>query len=182
MKIINFFRKKYNKDRKYQYSPVDEFEPYLHQLPDSNIKTYITERVMGQIKWYDSKSNENQHRYKQMMVASVILSAIIPVLTIIVDYGSAVIKIFITALSSSVTAISAILTLYNYKDLWVQYRSNCEILKSVLHRFFNKCGEFSDLSDEQMYQNLINSCEDYMTKEFRTWVAHSSQVSESKDS
>jgi hypothetical protein len=156
--------------KKDTYDIKNEFINYLASIENGNIKTYIEERVIGQIKWYDKKSSKNQFWYKLFMIISIITSGLIPVLTLMLDlpFGF-IIKIVISALSSTVTAISAIIALYNYRELWVQYRTNCEILKSILHRFFMKSGEFADAESEDIYGILTTLCENYITKEFGTW-------------
>lgn len=152
------------------YDISNEFINYLESMEKGNIKTYIEERVVGQIKWYDKKSSKNQFWYKLFMIISIVTSGLIPVLTLMLDlpFGF-IIKIVISALSSTVTAISAIIALYNYRELWVQYRTNCEMLKSILHRFFMKNGEFLNVEAEDAYNILTISCENYITKEFRAW-------------
>lgn len=152
------------------YDIKNEFINYLESMENGNIKTYIEERVIGQIKLYDKKSSENQFWYKLFMIISIIISGMIPILTLMLDlpFGF-IIKIVISALSSTVTAISAIIALNNYRELWVQYRTNCEILKSILHRFFMKNGEFANVENDEEYEILTASCENYITKEFTTW-------------
>lgn len=154
------------------YSIKNDFTQYLPSIEDERIKIYINNRVLDQIDWYDKKSADNQTNYKRYMILSIILSSIIPIFTLLADapYGI-IIKLIITTVSSAITAISAIIALYNYRDLWVQYRSNCEILKSVLHRFFTKCGEFSNVEDSKAYETLVMTCEEYFIKEFQTWAA-----------
>ena len=106
------------------------------------------------------------------MIASIILSALIPVITLFSDSACPLIaKVLITAISSTITAISAIISLCHFQELWIQYRSNCEILQSVLHRFFTKSGEFHNCSDEKALDLLVMTCEEYLTQEFQTWVA-----------
>lgn len=146
----------------------NEFKYYLDNMEDVDIRTYIQERIIRQLKWYEKKSNNNQLWYRILMVISIIMSSSIPVLTLMLDL-SYIIKIIISVLSSSITCISAIITLYNYRELWVQYRTNCEVLKSVLYRFFTRSGEFKDLEDSKIHEMLITSCENYITKEFETW-------------
>lgn len=155
-------------DKKDVYYDENEFKYYLDNMEDIDTKTYIQERVIRQLKWYEKKSNKNQLWYRILMVISIIMSSSIPVLTLMLDL-SYIIKIIISVLSSSITGISAIIALYNYRELWVQYRTNCEILKSVLYRFFTRRGEFKDLEDSKIYEMLIISCENYITKEFETW-------------
>lgn len=152
------------------YDIKNEFINYLENMEKGNIKTYIEERVIGQIKWYEKKSSKNQFWYKLFMIISIVTSGLIPILTLMLDlpFGF-IIKIVISALSSTVTAISAIIALYNYRELWVKYRTNCEMLKSILHRFFMKNGEFLNVEDEDAYNILTTSCENYITKEFIAW-------------
>lgn len=152
------------------YDIKNEFINYLGKMENGNIKTYIEERVIGQIKWYDQKSSKNQFWYRLFMIISIIISGLIPILTLMLDlpFGF-IIKIIISALSSTVTAISTITALYNYRELWVQYRTNCEVLKSILHSFFMKNGEFANVEGDDVYNILTTSCENYITKEFRAW-------------
>lgn len=152
------------------YSKQNEFKYYLDKMKDIYIKTYIEERVIEQISWYENKSRSNQFWYRVFMIISIIISSSIPVLIVMLDLSYEIkIKIAISVLSSTTTAISAVIALYNYRELWVQYRTNCEMLKSVLYRFFTKNGEFKDLEDSTIYDMLITSCENYIIKEFETW-------------
>ena len=150
---------------------IKQFEPYLDEMENSPLKTYIEKRVLDQIIWYDQKSVEKQTRFKKLTIVNIILNAIIPLVVLFSDYGI-LIKALVTGLSSSAGAINAIVALCEFKDLWIQYRSNCELLKSTLHRFFLKSGEFRHIADDQsaLMDALVASCEEYFTKEFQSWV------------
>lgn len=153
-------------------STISKFNPYLDSISDSALKIYIKNRVLDQIKWYGDKSECYSAKYKKWTVASITLSALIPILTLLSDMPfSIAIKILITTLSSCTTIISSYLALQKFQELWVRYRSNCEILKSIMHRFFTKSGEFQNLLEEDAKELLVRSCEEYMTKEFQTWAA-----------
>lgn len=157
---MSVIESEYSIKNEYQY-PIEENHTY---------ENYIGKRLIAQIEWYDKKSIIYQKRYKQLMLVSFILSAFIPVLTLLMelDFGF-LIRIIIIALSSSVTVISSILTLYGFKDLWIQYRSNCEMLKSILHRYKTKTGEFISGSESDDFKLLVITCEEYMIKEFKNW-------------
>lgn len=150
---------------------IKQFEPYLDEMENSPLKTYIEKRVLDQIIWYDQKSVEKQTRFKKLTIVNIILNAIIPIVVLFSDY-SILVKALVTGLSSSAGAINAIVALCEFKDLWIQYRSNCELLKSTLHRFFLKSGEFRHIADDQsaLMDALVASCEEYFTKEFQSWV------------
>lgn len=156
------------------YHPSQRFKTYIEnnmQLP-YQAKLYIENRVLNQIDWYNEKSTRNQRFFKGWMITSIVLSAFIPILTLLSDIPcSILIKLLITTISSAVTAISAIISLYHFQDLWVQYRANCEILQSILHRYLTKTGEFRNATEADALNLLVMSCEEYMTKEFQTWVA-----------
>ena len=150
---------------------IKQFEPYLDEMENSPLKTYIEKRVLDQIIWYDQKSVEKQTRFKKLTIVNIILNAIIPIVVLFSDYGILV-KALVPGFSSSAGAINAIVALCEFKDLWIQYRSNCELLKSTLHRFFLKSGEFRHIADDQsaLMDALVASCEEYFTKEFQSWV------------
>lgn len=148
-----------------------QFDSYLNLMVDSPLKTYIVERVLGQIAWYDKKSADKQARFKSLSIVAIVLNAIIPVMVLLSD-DCVFIKILIAGLSSSAGAISAIVVLCGYKELWIHYRSNCELLVSTLHRFFLRVGEFYQFADDEsaLKDALVANCEKYFTKEFQTWA------------
>jgi len=153
-----------------QYSVRNEYNSYFEDLNDAKLKSYINERILGQIDWYDRKSIYNQKIYKRSMIISIILSALIPIVTIFADFPITLLsKIIIASLSSCVTVISAVNALCKYRDLWIQYRTNCEILKSVLHRYFTRSGEFGGQTEVASNLLLVDVCENYLSKEFQAW-------------
>jgi hypothetical protein len=153
------------------YSAKTEFMPFVEKIEDPAIKNYIRDRVLGQICWYDEKASINQRSYRISMVISIALSAVIPVLTLLLElpFGFAI-KIAITSLSAGVTVISAVNALYKFRELWVQYRSNCEVLISILYRYFSKIGEFEHIKTEQANKLLAEICEDYFAREYQIWA------------
>lgn len=150
------------------YSIKNEFE--YKKNNSVNIDNYINNRLLAQIKWYDEKSTLYQKRYKLLSVLSITLSALIPVLTLALDFDCEIfIRFIIAILSAIVSIISGILAIYKYKELWVQYRTSCELLKSVLHRYYTHTGEFSEADEKTGFETLVASCEQYFTKEFNGW-------------
>lgn len=141
----------------------DEFKVYLDNIQDENMRNYIDKRVIGQIEWYDNSSIKNQKKYRSLIVISTIMSGIIPVLTLFLDLECGfMFKVIISILSACAAIISSISAVFNYRELWINYRVNCEVLKSKLHLFFNS-------PDEKSYLKLIEDCESCMTSEFRSW-------------
>lgn len=149
-----------------EYSIKNEYQ--YPEEENSVMSSYIDNRLLAQIEWYDRKSALYQKNYKRFTSITFLLSACIPIFSLLLDLGLAI-KLIVVALSSSITIITSIMSLYNYKDLWIQYRSNCEILKSVLHRYKTKTGEFCSKSNQANFKLLVSSCEEYMTNEFKCW-------------
>ncbi len=149
-----------------------EFDPYVQSIEDTAEKAYIVERVIGQIDWYNKKSSGNQKSYKTAMILSIAISALIPIVTICIDlFAVPWMKIAITALSSAVTAITAINALCNYRELWIGYRTNCELLKSELHKYLIGIALSRSAEEKQDFALFMRKCESLLTKEYKYWAS-----------
>jgi len=148
-----------------------KLENYLNNLVLADEeKHYIENRILSQIDWYDKKSIVLQKKFKIYSIIIIFLNGLIPFWSIYSDFNYGIVFKSIIVLSSSLAAIiGSFLALNQYKELWVQYRSNCEILKSVLYRYITKTGEFCNIDNS--FSQLVMVCEEYFTKEFQTWVA-----------
>lgn len=151
---------------------ISQFQAYLDKMEESVAKDYIMNRVLIQIDWYDRRSVNKQQMYKRLSVISIVLNGLIPIAVLLSDYGIWI-KLLIAALSSTAGIINSVIVLGNYKELWVQYRSNCEMLKSTLHHFFMCSGEFAELGNDPiaLQRQLADSCESFMAREFQEWVS-----------
>lgn len=151
----------------------DEFLPYLSDMKNCPAKHYITGRLLSQINWYDKKSRRNRVGYMAVMIFSVAMSALIPVITLAPTVNSGMdllaYRLIITAFGWSVTAVSSISAFCRFRELWIQYRTQCELLKSTLHKFFSGCREFKNSPKPQRL--LVELCEGYMMKETGVWSA-----------
>lgn len=146
------------------------FKRYLEITSDEKVKIYIEDRVLSQIDWYNIKSISNKRKYILLTIVSVSMSTVIPILTLYLSvYDDILIKMCIAIFSSIITAISSILALSKYKELWVQYRENCEIVKSFLYSFFTRQGQFNNLNDTESFDRLVEICEHQFLIEFNKW-------------
>lgn len=83
----------------------------------------------------------------------------------------------ISIASAGSAVLLSILYLCEYRNLWIEYRSSCEILKSILHRYFTQTNEFKTTDNNKRFKLLVSTCEEYMTKEFQTWTELSHDTS-----
>lgn len=148
---------------------IAEYKNYTTSLT-GNEKTYIENRLINQIIWYDDSAIIKQNKYKHWTAASIVLTAIIPVISLYTSIFGIIASTLIAVLSGASSAILSIINLCEYQKLWIEYRSNCEILKSILHRYFLKVGEFASDNPEENLRLLISTSEEYMLKEFQTWT------------
>lgn len=142
---------------------------WMEEVDNEKTQRYIQERVISQMDWYRKKSSKCKNSYQFLSTISIILTGIIPVISILAD-GSLMIKILIAALGASVTSIGAYLNLHSYKNTWEIYRSNRENLLSILYLYFNQAGIFGkELSQDDRDTMLIETCEKYFQQEVTDW-------------
>lgn len=157
------------KTSKLEYKIALSFNPEQY----SNIEIeYLNERLLDQIKWYDKKAIENQKNYKKWSIVSFIISATIPILAFLGE--NLAVKIITAAAGAAVSVITYIININTYKDLWIQYRMNCEMLKSEAIKFKNKIPPYDS---EDAFVLLVNNSEQYFTKEFSKWQNVTNQSS-----
>ena len=144
-------------------------EYFISQIQCENTKNYITNRILPQMKWYSSKSSENKRKYHLGITISILLSAMIPVVSVFAD-GAIWVKVLIAALGAAVTACNSYISLHNFKDLWLTYRNTREVLLRILYNYFNNAGVFSQ-SNAQKEKDilLVNLCEEELSHETGGW-------------
>ncbi len=148
-----------------------EFAYFVSGMEECSARHYIMGRVIEQMEWFDKRSVRNQRAYKLLTTLSILVSSVIPVITLFSDaFGGFGYKLVIVILSWSITAAAAINAFGRFRQLWIQYRAQCEMLKCILYRFFARCGEFSVGSGASLYAALVSRCEEYMRKETDNWA------------
>lgn len=162
------------------YSISEEFSKSLSQFPDGPAKNYIVDRLIRQIVWYDSKASGAQRRFQFWYMVSFFCSLTLPVLTILSTHSSCIVlyQVLVAVIGAIITVSSTLSARNRYLDLWTNYRSNCELLKSVLHRYLTRSKEFYKKSEEEALELLVSECEEYLVKEFETWTKGNFPASE----
>lgn len=150
------------------YDVAKEFN--LSIIQDEMQRSYIENRIISQIKWYDSKAIKLQSNYKKLLIALAILTATIPVLTFLSDL--LIIKFLIAVIGAASSVISYVISINSYKELWLRYRCNCELLKSELHKYLCCSNTF----DKNNFNAFVKRCEDCLTDEFLSWKDNQSNT------
>ena len=140
----------------------------IAEIEDDRTRDYVENRLIPQMRWYQKKASECKALYLRLMSASIALGAFIPVLAVLVE-GSLTLRASIVLCSVATTAINALLSLHNYKDLWINYRNSREILLGMLYSYFNNTGKFARGTAKQKNALLIELCETEFAHEDGTW-------------
>lgn len=139
------------------------------QVQNERTKSYIANRLMPQMEWYSRKGRECKKQYHFWTTVTILLGALIPVVSVFAD-GNIWIKAILVALGSIVTACNAYETMHNYKELWITYRNIREQLLRTLHFYFNNAGVFAQESTQEAKDLLlVNICENEMSNESDEW-------------
>jgi len=130
-------------------------------------KDYLKNRLDNQIDWYDNKSVWNQKWFKRLQVIAIIGAATIPFLTGYIGEETQWIKITIGALGLVVAAITAILSLYQFQENWIEYRTTCESLKHEKYTYLTKTAPYDV---ENSFALLVERVETLISKENTNWT------------
>ena len=132
---------------------------------------YLATRVQDQIDWYEQRSAQNQSRFKNLQLLTIILGALIPLFTVISEPPlEHYIRFLIAAMGALMAMITASISLYQFQDKWVRYRSAAESLNREKYRYLTGSAPYvSEKADN--FNVLVERCEAIMAGEFQAWVA-----------
>lgn len=125
---------------------------------------YITDRLDKQMEYYHKKCVSLRNEYYRFSAITIIINAIIPVLSMGVDTIGAL-KYVIASVSALSSILSSMLLLRKTKDTWVRYRYTYEALKKEKILFQTASGKYRNGTEE----DFILTCEAIMESENNAW-------------
>lgn len=134
-----------------------------------NEQEYLNDRLEDQIKWYDSKSQSNQKRYKAIRLIEIIAAASIPFLSGYIKEDTSPIKLIVGGLGFAIAIITAAIGLYQFQENWIKYRTACESLKREKFLFATKTEPYHL---ENPFPILVQRVEAILSKENIQWSQH----------
>jgi len=125
---------------------------------------YLAERVDDQLEWYEKKSADNKKWYHRLQLLTLIAAAAIPIISLSSpDYNVRL----LVAIIGSITAIAAgIVTLFQFKDLWIDYRSTAERLKYEKFLFLTGSAPYQN---DDAFSEFVTRIESIIIQENRSW-------------
>ena len=135
---------------------------------DSN--EYFQKRLNNQISWYDKKSTIQKRFYYIAKTIVIVCTASIPVISII--FRSHIVSNIISGMLALIATISdGILSLTNWHEKWIMYRSNAEALKHEKYSYLTSSGFYANLSEQDKFLNLVNRTENIISNENTNWAS-----------
>ncbi len=130
-----------------------------------NEEEYISERVDGQIEWYDNKSQKAQSWFKRIRIIEIIAAGSIPLFA---GFGSGENwSIFIVGvLGALVAMLASLLSLNQFHENWIEYRTTCESLKHEKYLFLTNSEPYHI---DDSFGLFVQRIESLISKENSAW-------------
>ena len=129
-----------------------------------NESNYVEDRLTGQMKWYESKANENKSRFHIFQTIIIIASVIIPLINLI-NFAPFEIRVISSILGGTVTGVTAFIQLKKYQENWLLYRATEENLKKEKYLFLYDAGPYSDTKEDNQKKILVERVESMISSE-----------------
>ena len=129
-------------------------------------KVYFGERLENEIIWYEKKSRKNKCYYYFLRVIELVSAALIPLLINYLSGDTNIIKSAIEILSIIVVVTTGMLSLFQFHELWTEYRTNAESLKHEKYLYLSASRPY-DKGDK--FKLLVERVERLISIENSRW-------------
>ncbi|SEL76890.1 Protein of unknown function [Colwellia chukchiensis] len=143
---------------------------------------YLSKRIDAQIQWYDRKSQHAQRIFKALRGFEIVAAASIPLLTATAEPLDNTVTLFVVGIIGVLIVItSAITSLNQYQENWIEYRTTCETLKHEKYLFATKTSPYHG---QDAFPKFVQRAEGLISKENSNWSqytqANSQEVTPAK--
>lgn len=128
-----------------------------------DVDKYLRLRLTDQIDWYDNKSAIMKQRYLFWKSVTFTSGACMPFMVAI-----SISKWFTGLLGVVVVISESVLSVFNYHDLWVEYRKNTEMLQKELVMFQTRTGVYRE--SDFPFADLVERSETLISNENINWA------------
>jgi len=126
---------------------------------------YIEERVDYQIDWYDRKSSTAKKAFKIFRGMEIIAAGAIPLFAGFGN-GTHCSVLVIGVLGAIVAMLASFLSLFQFQENWIEYRTTCESLKHEKYLFLTNAEPYNS---EAPYDLFVQRIESLISKENSSW-------------
>lgn len=129
-------------------------------------EVYLNGRLKDQIKWYDEKSRFNKRFFLFLSITEIIIASSIPFLVSYITNDNPEFKILVGFMGVAIAVISGAIALFKFQELWIEYRTTCELLKH--HEFLFLTGT-APYDSQDPFHTLIENVENLISIEHSKW-------------
>ncbi len=128
-------------------------------------REYIEQRVEDQINWYDGKSQDAQKWFKRLRGAEILSAAAIP---LIAGFGqdSFLVTLSVAFLGALIAVLTAVISLNQFQENWIEYRTICESLKHEKFLYVTKAEPYHQ---NDSFKLFVQRVESLISKENSAW-------------
>ena len=131
----------------------------FNEEPDSGYS-----RLEAQIRWYDTKSNNAQRKFKYSKFIEFVLSALVPVTAM---WNGAITAV----IGAGVVVLECVQQLNQWQHNWITYRSTCEALRHEKYSYIGRSGSYEGIPDEDARRMLVERTEALVSTEHAKWIS-----------
>ena len=128
--------------------------------------TYFEERLESEIAWYEKKSKRNKQYYYLLRVIELISAALIPFLINYLTGNTGLLKSAIETLSILVLITTGMISIFQFRELWTEYRTNAESLKHEKYLYLSSSNPYDR---EDKFKLLVERVEKLISIEHSRW-------------
>lgn len=134
-----------------------------------NPTDYIKNRFEEQNRYSDNNAVKNKQKYYQFKTTELILTCIIPVLTVAIPVDWCFYKPILVTISSVLLFVSSYSVIKNYFNVWVLNRKLNESLKRERIFYETKVMQYDNLDDEAALKLFVVNIENLLASENVEW-------------
>jgi|GEM_PF-802661 len=125
---------------------------------------YLRDRVDTQLRWYGDKSASAKRWHQGLQLATVVLAASVPVLTL--ASGDDRVRIAVAVIGALTTVAAGLGSLYGFRERWIEYRSAAEAIKHEKYLFLTGVAPYAT---EDAFSSFVKRVESILRDEHVTW-------------
>ena len=129
-------------------------------------KVYFAERLENEIAWYEKKSKRNKQYYYLLRVIELISAALIPFLINYLTGDTGLLKSAIETLSILVLITTGMISIFQFRELWTEYRTNAESLKHEKYLYLSSSKPYDK---DNKFKLLVERVEKLISIEHSRW-------------
>jgi len=129
-------------------------------------KTYFEERLEGEIAWYERKSSQNKRNYYIFRIVEFLSATLIPFLINFLSNQTELLKLAVEVLGIIVVVSTGAISLFQFNELWTEYRTNAESLKHEKYLYLSGAAPY-DRPDK--FKVLVERVERLISSENSRW-------------